>query len=292
MKIATGTFTPMTAVGSGKDTKLVPGTPIKVTDAMLKSAAQTINSILNILGHGMYKFGKFYESNADTFDAAFSAVPTMADAIGKFAEVNEKWSKITDAEKGLQSFRNFNQSVMDMYDPKKQKSLPEQAQYMLLFVKGIERLAAPAEQLGKVASNVERIEKAMKNIKTHVNGFDMERLTKTDSMFKSMAILSKSPEAMAARINDTLKEAFEEFGKALSTAIKEAGAASGGGVPVGDTPPTGNPPVNPKGGNPQGNPKGTTTPSITPAMIQQAMSAALSSATLTVKPATNSQWPG
>ena len=293
IKIATGTFTPMTAVGSGKDAKLVPGTPIKVSDSMLKASARTINSILDILGHGMYKFGKFYEDNADTFDAAFDAIPSMSDALAKLAEVNEKWSKIGDADKGLQSFRNFNQAVMDTYDPAKQKNLPQQAGYMLLFVKGIERLAAPAEQLGKVASNVERIEAAMKNIKTHVNGFDMERLTKTDSMFKSMAILSKSPEAMAARINDTLKDAFKEFGDALSKAIKEAAAESGGGGGgiIEGVKDALTPGENPKGGNPQGNPKGNAAPPITAAMIKTAMAQALGSATITVKPAYGSQWP-
>ena len=293
IKVATGTFTPMTAVDDGKGgKKLVPGTPIKISDAMLNGAAETINKIVMSLGGGMARFGTFVEEHEDAIESAVDYIPSMTDALNKMVEANEKWSKITDAEKGLQSFTNFNQAVMDAYDPSKQKNLPQTAGYMLLFVKGLERLAAPAEQLGKVASNVERIEKAMKNIKTHVNGFDMERLTKTDSMFKSMAILSKNPEQMAAKINETLKTAFDEFGKALTKAIQEANPSAPPTVPGVPNPAgTPNPPTsNPKG---TGNPKGNTTPqqTITPDMIKQAMAQALGSATITVKPAYGTSWP-
>jgi len=289
IKIATGTFTPMTAVGTGKDTKLVPGTPIKLSSAMLEAAAKTIASILDILGQGMYNFGKFYEDNADTFDAGISKVPSMTEALSKLAEANEKWANIKDADKGLQSFTNFNKAIMNAYDPAKQKNLPVAAEYMMLFVKGIERLAAPADQLGKVASNVERIEAAMKNIKTHVNGFDMERLTKTDSLFKSMAILSKNPEAMAAKINETLKVAFEEFGKALTEAIKESGGGGGGGggiiEGIKDVMTPGPAGADPKAADPKA--KGATPPPLTAEMIGAAMTKALNSASVTVKPAAN-----
>jgi hypothetical protein len=127
----------------------------------------------------------------------------------------------------------------------------------------------------------------MKNIKTHVNGFDMEKLTKTDSLFKSMAMLSKNPEAMAAKINETLKVAFEEFGKALTEAIKESGGSGGGGTSPEVTAPTGTAPAgaDPKAADPKA--KGATPPPITADMIGAAMTKALSAASITIKPASN-----
>jgi len=291
IKVATGTFTPMTAVQDGKGTKLVPGTPIKISKAMLEEAARTINSVIMVLGQGMMDFGTFVDENEDSIDEAIEYIPTMSEALMKMVEVNEKFSKITDADKGVKSFTSFNQAVMDAYDPAKQKNLPQTAGYMMLFVKGIERLAAPADQLGKVASNVERIEAAMKNIKTHVNGFDMERLTKTDSLFKSMAILSKNPEAMAAKINDTLKVAFEEFGKALTEAIKESGGGGGGGgggilEGVKDILTPGPAGAAPKATDPKGKAAPGPAP-LTAEAIGAAMSKALNAASITIKPAAN-----
>jgi hypothetical protein len=243
-----------------------------------------------VIGQGMSRFGQFYDENEDSIDNAIDTIPSMTEALTEMVEANERWSKITDADKGLQSFTNFNQAVMDAYDPEKQPNLPQKAAYMSLFVRGIERLAAPAEQLNKVASNVERIAEAMKNIKNNVNSFDIERLTKTDSLFKSMAILSKNPEAMADKINDTLKGAFEEFGKALTEAIKEANG--GAGVPVGEGTPrtqTATPVATPATNKPE-KVQPQPVPMITPEMIKQAMQTALNSATLTVKPAPNTSW--
>jgi hypothetical protein len=128
-------------------------------------------------------------------------------------------------------------------------------------------------------------------MKDHINTLDLKKLTTTDSLFKSLAILSKNPEAMADKIGDTLKLAFEEFGKALTEAIKEAGGAgggagntTGGGIVEGvkniltPDPKTDNKPPQP-------------IPMITPEMIQRAMTAALGSVAITVKPAYGTSWP-
>lgn len=153
------------------------------------------------------------------------------------------------------------------------------------------KLTKNDDGLVKTAQNFDKIQKSLKLMKDHINTLDLKKLTTTDSLFKSLAILSKNPEAMADKIGDTLKLAFEEFGKALTEAIKEAGGAGGG---AGNT--TG-------GGIVEGvkdiltpDPKKDSKPPqpipmITPEMIQRAMTAALGSVAITVKPAYGTSWP-
>ena len=231
IKIATGTITPMISVGSGTDTKLVPGTPIKITDAMLKQAAKTINSILMIVGAGVYNFGLFYKQHAETIDGSIKAIPTMVKAISSMAEGVTAFAKLENVDKAVLNFQNFTGSVFKIFDPESNKNLPKKLEYMDKFTSNIVTMASPKNSLDKVAVNFNKIQNSMKLFQGHVNGMDLEKLTTTDSMLKSLAIMSKSPEVIGEKIAESIEKAFKDLLDGLKkineTSEGAAGAASG-----------------------------------------------------------------
>jgi hypothetical protein len=113
IKIATGEMPQMKEV----DGKLVPGAPIKVTDAMLKAAANTINEIMMVLGHGMYDFGKFYTENQDPIDNAISAVPDMSEALSKLADSTLQFGKMKPDEvaAAVLNLRSWSDEVRNVF---------------------------------------------------------------------------------------------------------------------------------------------------------------------------------
>jgi hypothetical protein len=58
-------------------------------------------------------------------------------------------------------------------------------------------------------------------LKENVNAFNVENLKVTDSLMKSLAILSKSPDALGQQIKESIENAFETLVDAISKMIKE-----------------------------------------------------------------------
>ena len=286
LKIATGTITPMVASGSGTDTKLVPGTPIKITDAMLKAAATTINSIMMIIGTGIYNVGVFYNKYKDPIDQAIDILPNMSKAISKLAEGVVSFAELKDIDKSSANFKSFTGAVFSIFDPAMNKGLPKKLEYMDKFTANIVTMSAPKNQLDKVASNFDKIQKSMQLFKGHVNGMDLVKLTATDSMMKSLAIMSKSPEVVGEKIAESIEKAFKDLLEGLkqineSSAGDTAGAAATGAPATAAAGPT-------KPGTPAGKP-GAVTPagkpgaSISAKDIQSAMVSALNSVTINTR---------
>jgi hypothetical protein len=148
----------------------------------------------------------------------------------------------------------------------------------------------PIDHLDKVADNFDRIQKSMKTLKDNINGMDLKKLTLTDSMMKSIAMLSKSPEAIGDKIAESIDKAFEDLAKAITDSIdgvkeEKGGILSGAmdaakGLFSGGEKPT----AAPKAMAPAPQ---SPSPSISKADLQQALSSALSgyfnANTITVK---------
>jgi hypothetical protein len=292
--------------GIGKDYS--PGGSMLDTIVSLMSGGTLIIGAASIwlLSEALLKFKEVNWTASDTKQLSF----TMNEILGVMQGAEEDgglWSKIKGAAGSLvgavgsagnaTSLGLASLSILSMsnalakwktigWDNTQTDNLTNALNKILISFK----LTKNDDGLVKTAQNFDKIQNSLKLMKDHINSLDLEKLTTTDSLFKSLAILSKNPEAMADKIGDTLKLAFEEFGKALTQAIKEAGG--GGSVPVDEGAPrnqiaalTANPATNkPEKVQPQ------PIPMITPEMIKQAMQTALNSATLTVKPAPNTSW--
>jgi hypothetical protein len=285
IKIATGTITPMVASGSGTDTKLVPGTPIKITDAMLKSAAKTINSIMMIIGAGIYNVGVFYKKYQDPIDQAIDVLPNMSKSISKLAEGVVSFAELKDIDKSTTNFKLFTGAVFSIFDPAMNKGLPQKLEYMDKFTANIVTMAAPKNQLDKVATNFDKIQKSMKLFQGHVNGMDLVKLTATDSMMKSLAIMSKSPEVVGEKIAESIEKAFKDLLEGIKK-INDSSTAAAAAAPIGEagTPPAGpKKPGAPAGKPTPGAPAGKPGASISARDIQSAMVSALNSVTINTR---------
>ncbi len=360
IKIATGTITPMTAVGTGTNTKLVPGTPVAITDAMLKKAGTTINSVMMIIGKGIYNVGIFYKQHAETIDGAIGSIPKMVKSMSSLAESVTTFSKLDSIDKAIETipklvtfgtgiykigeyfennkflingalstlpnmikilldmsksiikfsdlsifekannnlkgfslfgtevynvgafynknqdvingalnnlpsmikimsslstgintfsklestdkatlnFQNFTSSIFKVFDPALNKGLPKKLEYMDKFTSNIVTMASPKNSLDKVAVNFDKIQKSMQLFKGHVNGMDLEKLTTTDSMMKSLAIMSKSPEVIGEKIAESIEKAFEDLLNGLKKLSEDSGSSAGatGGTETASTP--------------------------------------------------------
>ena len=97
------------------------------------------------------------------------------------------------------------------------------------FGKGFFNFSSNLDQFIKFETSITRLAKnqydykfdkfatSMKELKDNVNNFDVKKLAMTDSMMKSLAILSKAPDALGKTIGDSLNKAFID----LVAAIKD-----------------------------------------------------------------------
>ena len=105
----------------------------------------------------------------------------------------------------------------------------------------------------------DRFSKDMGVLKENVNSFEVEKLKLTDSMMKSLAILSKDPESLSKAIKESIEESFRILVESLKEISKENTASQQavmqsymtalGGQNTGGTttPTTGTPPPPPPG---------------------------------------------
>jgi hypothetical protein len=123
----------------------------------------------------------------------------------------------------------------------------------------------------------------MKLTKDHINAFDLKKLTLTDSLMRSIAAMSKNPEAIAAMVGDTMEKSFQELIDALKELVEAQGQQNQGfiegimnGITGNSTTPTTNTgnTGNPKPGGNQPQPQ---KPQLTPEQLQAAFKTALSS---------------
>lgn len=259
--------------------QMVPVSTRKMNKGDYVKAALNLKTIMSLVVSGIADTGRLVEANKSAIDSAMNVLPDMTEMLADAAKPVEVWAKLKDVEKTGLSINAFMKQVNNAFDPKLNPNQDKISWYFTSFATNLQTMAKSSDQLEKLANNFDKIQKSMKLFKEHVNSFDLKKLTLTDSMMKSLAILAKNPEAIANQIDESIKAAFEELVKA----IKDLNAAGGGGgtVPTG-TPPTGTPPT----GTPP--PKGTPPPAnipqgkgqITPAQLQAAFEAALSNVTV------------
>jgi hypothetical protein len=114
--------------------------------------------------------------------------------------------------------------IRSIFDPSKNKQVSQSSWYFTKFAENMKLVSEAEDPLAKTAKSMDSIQKSMKLMKDSVNGMDLKKLTLTDSMMKSIAALSKNPEAMAKVIAESINKSYEELIKAL----KELSGSSSG----------------------------------------------------------------
>ena len=64
--------------------------------------------------------------------------------------------------------------------------------------------------------------KSMGKFKDNINAIDLKKLTLTDSMMNSIAILSKAPDTLDKTLQDAIETSFEKMTAVFVSAIKES----------------------------------------------------------------------
>jgi len=244
IKFATGQIPTFMLVGEGKDQKLVPGVPLKLTGTMIKDAAYLIGDILGIMAREVSSFGSWIEGSEDSIKNAVKATAEISKVIIGTAGALEAWGKLKDPLVKTMEIGIFISSLQKMFDPKLDPKLATKLAYFHLFTADVKILGQSASGITTVATNMDRIQKSMKLFKDHVNSLDLKKLTLTNTMFQAIAAMSKNPEAMAKAIVSSMNKSFEELIKALKELAAANTPPGGGGNGNGPNPPSG-PPLKP-----------------------------------------------
>ena len=230
IKFATGEIPQFDLINGGtKDAKLVPAKSLKITPTMIMDAGYLIGDIIGIVGREVNRFGEWVENNGDSIGSATEAITSMTDVVANAAKPLEVWAKVKDPYPTIFTMLMYFNALKDVYDPKNNQTIGLSSWYFTQFATNAGLLADSADAFTKVADNYDRIQKSMKLMQTHINGMDLKKLTLTDSMMRSIAAMSKNPEAIAKMVGDTMSKSFEE----LITALKELAVANTPAPPAG-----------------------------------------------------------
>lgn len=271
---------------------------VKWNDKLTDSLSYTIKTILDVIENsgkggfwaklvGLGKAG----ANATALGIASISILGLSEAL-------IKWESVKNPTADALNITSFVNQLLDTFDPIKNKKIGEATGYMTTFTSNITQLASTSDQLTQVADNFDRMQKSMKQLKDHVNGFDMKKLSTTDSMIKSLAVLSKSGD-IAGKIGDSVEKALKELADAIKEISKDNKGTNesildkvanvfspnkGNGTPAPATnqapAPTGKPGATQPQAAPAPQAQTPPAPSISKADIQSAMVAALTSTTI------------
>jgi hypothetical protein len=223
MGFATLQIQPMELINPGTDkAKLVPGKPIRLTEADITKAAEVLGKVINMMGKEVWYFGKWVDEDGAELEIANEGMVKISETIMKGVDLLKKWEAVKDPAPNLKKITDLYSTIRDVFDMKKNKDLPLQSWYFTAFTTNAINMAEHANEFDRVANAFEKIGKSTKIIQTNINGFDLKKLTLTDSMFRSLAAMSKNPEALAKMVKDTMEKSFKE----LIAALKELAAAN------------------------------------------------------------------
>jgi len=168
------------------------------------SLSYTMSEILKVMS-GSEEGGGLWSKIKST---AKSWLGTAASA-GNATSLGLAGLSIGTLSDGLLKWRNLG------WGPGQTKNLSNTIQ-SILFATSIKG----NDNLFMLANNFNRIQNSMRLFKDHVNAMDIKKLTLTDSMMKSISIISKSPDAVGKVIQETIEKSFEKMTAAFIDSIK------------------------------------------------------------------------
>jgi len=201
--------------------KLIPVSTRKLNSTDYVNAANNLKTIMSIIVDGVANVGLMVEQNGAAIKSGSDAIPNLTKALSSAADSVSKWSQLKDVEKTGESIKTFLSQINSIFSPTTSPDIAQSTQYFSVFSNNLKTMASSADQFTKIADNFDRMQKSMKLFKDSVNAFDIKKLSTTDSLMKSLAIMSKSPDALGAKISDSIEKAFKELTDSLKELIGE-----------------------------------------------------------------------
>ena len=191
-------------------------------DLMVEKTETEKTNILDTLGPSLSKFAKDIKG-VKLDNAQLKSLDSLATILTKLAKIGDSLGKFAESLSATgKAFTTFG-AGFDTFA----KSLDKFQKFEKSFSNLIK---------GQYTYKFDRFEASMGKFKTHVNAFDVQKLTMTESMMKSMAIISRAPEALGETISETLEESFQQLVDTLKVIIKDATPKSVSPVTGGETP--------------------------------------------------------
>ena len=163
------------------------------------------NEILASMGKSLKSFVQSMDG-MELDEKKVKGLDKMADAIVKLANAGNNLKTFASALSDTAvSLTKFSASF---------KPFSMQLDKFSTFEKSFSNLVKNASQY-----KFTQFAKDVGTLKDNINKFELEKLKLTDSMMKSLAILSKSPDALGKNIEESIEKAFKELVEALKELV-------------------------------------------------------------------------
>lgn len=213
------------AVGNASTIKVNPGLGILQTILSLIGAGSIF-----VAGAGVWLFSesllKFKNVKWDTTkdsaslkSAISGVITTLNDSVGLLSggEAKAKAVLLSSIAYSLQNFFNSLKSFKNLNWTSSDTALIKNAIDTIFAYDDTKKY----DGLTKVANNFKRIADYMGTMKSHINTIDIKKLTLTESMMKSIAALSKDPNAIAGTIRTAIEQAFQKMTEEMNAILTE-----------------------------------------------------------------------
>jgi hypothetical protein len=239
-------FTSYEVVNAGTpDAKVVPKSVFTLSQGDFWKVKDNFNGILNAFFDPIIWAGMKYDENEDAVDDAIDVFPKITDVVNKLAEVMKPWAEMAEPWKPGMAFSMFTDSIFNAFNKPNTDQLLDR---LGDFTDNVSVLIDGSSKLEKAADSFERIADAFGEMKEHINGMEIERLTQVTQMMgfldglangDSDDIVADIGEAITLGM-ETLKEILEEIKETLTpaptgpSAVEQAGNMLGIGPGTSD----------------------------------------------------------
>lgn len=213
----------------------IPDAFAKVDYVKIKTAAVQADKVADLMkpvskiADAISKMFIDDKDKINMFDTLGASIAKFSSEIQGVKIEDEQIKMLNDLVKPLQKFSTLGDGLSSFAD-----GLSKTGTAFGTFANGFNKFAASSEKFTKFEDSFSRLVKNqyqykfdkfaedMGKLQKNVNAFEIEKLQLADSMMKSMAIISKTPETLADRISETLEKSFEELVKAIKDLAKES----------------------------------------------------------------------
>jgi hypothetical protein len=222
-------FTSYEVVNAGTpDAKIVPKGIFTLSDGDFWKVKDNFNGILNAFFDPIIWAGMKYDENESAVDDAIEIFPQMIEVVNKLAAAMKPWMEVQDPWKAGNSFNYFTDSILNVFSKPNSSLLLHR---LGEFTTNAEILINGSTKLEKTAEAFERIADAFGEMKEHINGMEIERLTQVTKLMGFLDSLANGDsDDIVADIGEaitqgmeTLKEILEEIKTQLATPAPGAG---------------------------------------------------------------------
>jgi len=214
---ASGQFVTNTVVNG----KIVPTGSTPFNPTSLQKVAYTISTLLSTFTIGMIRVGKLVSKYENDIELAVLIMPKVNAMIGETVKIANNWSTVKNGETIGTSINSLLMNIIKVFNDKTNPNVNRSLAYMNVFTNNITKISASDKGIISVAKNSKVIAQSMKLTKDAINGMDLKKLTLTDSLMKSLAVIAKNPEAMARAVEGGINKAFESLSNELKNLAQQ-----------------------------------------------------------------------